>query len=82
MERLLDKLSVPTPGQMRNLRAVELLELVGRAYARQVLVSLADGLPSARMTQEAKGGARAADQTDGEALKCQDAHGQTAYGLG
>ena len=55
VERLLDKLFVPTPGQMRDLRAVELLEMVGRSEARQVLRALAGGLPSTRLTQEAKG---------------------------
>ena len=33
LERLLDKLFVPTAGQMRDLRAVELLELMGRSDA-------------------------------------------------
>jgi RNA polymerase sigma factor (sigma-70 family) len=55
VERLLDKLFVPTPGEMRDLRAVELLEMVGRSEARQVLRALAGGLPSTRLTQEAKG---------------------------
>ena len=55
MERLLERLLVPTPGQMRDLRAVELLELVSGSDARQVLVSLAGGLPSTRLTREAKG---------------------------
>jgi RNA polymerase sigma factor (sigma-70 family) len=54
MERLLDKLYVPTPVQMRDLRAVELLELVGRSDARQLLKSLADGVPGTRLTREAK----------------------------
>ncbi len=47
---------VPTHGQMRELRAVELLELVGRSEARQVLRALAGGLPSTRLTREAKCG--------------------------
>ena len=55
IERLLDKLFVPTPGQMRDLRAVELLELIGRSDARQVLRALAGGVPSTRLTREAKG---------------------------
>jgi RNA polymerase sigma factor (sigma-70 family) len=54
VERLLDKLFVPTPGQMRDLRAVELLELIGRSDARQVLRALAGGIPSTRLTREAK----------------------------
>jgi hypothetical protein len=40
---------------MRDLRAVELLELVSGSDARQVLVSLVGGLRSARLTQAAKG---------------------------
>ena len=55
MERLLKKLYVPTPTQLRDLRAVELLELVSGSDARQVLVALAGGLPSTRLTHEAKG---------------------------
>jgi hypothetical protein len=55
IERLLEKLFVPTPGQMRDLRAVELLELVNGSDARQVLVALAGGLRSARLAQAAKG---------------------------
>jgi hypothetical protein len=54
IERLLDKLFVPTPGQMRDLRAIELLELLSGSDARQVLVSLVGGLRSARLTQAAK----------------------------
>jgi hypothetical protein len=53
VERLLDKLFVPTPGQVRDLRAVELLELIGRSDARQVLRSLAGGVPTTRLTREA-----------------------------
>ncbi len=55
VERLLDKLLVPTAGQMRDLRAVELLELIGSAAARQVLQSLAEGVPGTRVTREARG---------------------------
>jgi WD40 repeat protein len=54
IERLLEKLFVPTPVQMRDLRAVELLELIGRSDARQLLKSLADGVSGTRLTREAK----------------------------
>jgi hypothetical protein len=54
IERLLDKLYVPTPRQLRDLRAVELLELVGRSDARQLLKTLADGVSGTRLTREAK----------------------------
>jgi hypothetical protein len=43
---------------MRPVRAVELLELIGSADARQVLAELAGGAPSARLTREAQGAAR------------------------
>jgi RNA polymerase sigma factor (sigma-70 family) len=55
VERLLDKLDMPTADQTRNLRAVELLELMGRSDARQVLLSLADGVPGTRLTRVARG---------------------------
>jgi RNA polymerase sigma factor (sigma-70 family) len=52
LERLRDKLSVPTPSLMRDLRAVELLEWIGSSEARQLLGVLADGVPGARLTHE------------------------------
>jgi WD40 repeat protein len=56
LERLLDKLArqVQIAGRMRDLRAVELLELIGSSQARQTLQSLAGGAPGARLTREAK----------------------------
>jgi hypothetical protein len=56
VRRLLDKVSgIPhLPGQRRELRAVELLELMGSSEARQVLATLAGGAPGARLTQEAR----------------------------
>ena len=53
VERLLDRLSVPTATSRRGLRAVELLELIGNAEARQVLQTLTGGMPGARLTREA-----------------------------
>jgi WD40 repeat protein len=55
VERIRDKVAVPTPGLLRELRAVELLELIGTAEARQVLGELAGGAAAARLTREAKG---------------------------
>jgi RNA polymerase sigma factor (sigma-70 family) len=55
VERLLEKLVMPAAGSMRNLRAVELLELIGSWDARQVLLSLADGVPDTRLTRVARG---------------------------
>ena len=54
MARLLDKHSVPTAGPRRDLRAVELLELIGSAEARRVLQTVAGGMPGARLTREAR----------------------------
>jgi hypothetical protein len=52
-KRLLRMLSVPTAGQMRDLRAVELLELIGSSDTRQVLQTLAGGVAGSRLTREA-----------------------------
>jgi RNA polymerase sigma factor (sigma-70 family) len=56
LERLLDNLSgrLPAAEQMRELRVLEVLELLGNSRARQVLQALAEGVPSARLTREAK----------------------------
>jgi RNA polymerase sigma factor (sigma-70 family) len=54
LERLRDKLFMPTAGLTRDLRAIELLELIGTAEARQVLGALAGGAPGARLTREAQ----------------------------
>jgi WD40 repeat protein len=43
-----------SPEALRNLRAVEVLERVGNAEARELLEKLADGVPEARLTREAK----------------------------
>ena len=44
---------VPSPETLRGLRAVEVLELIGTAEAKEVLELLARGLAEARLTQEA-----------------------------
>src|SRR5262249_28537900 len=56
LERLLRRLSgqVPSAAQVRDLRAVELLELAAGADARRVLDELARGAPGARLTREAR----------------------------
>jgi hypothetical protein len=55
VERLLQKLSGPGRNSegMQGLRAVELLEIIGDAEARQVLEALAKGAPEAGLTREA-----------------------------
>ena len=56
VEELLRKLDGPMPssGQLRDLRSVEVLEHIGTPEAKQVLQTLAKGAPEARLTQEAK----------------------------
>jgi RNA polymerase sigma factor (sigma-70 family) len=56
VEELLDRLSgpVPPPGQLRQLRAVEVLEQIGTGEARDVLRGLAEGDRDAPTTQDAK----------------------------
>jgi hypothetical protein len=44
----------PSAEQLRELRAVEVLERVGSKEARTLLTRLAEGAPEARLTQEAK----------------------------
>jgi RNA polymerase sigma factor (sigma-70 family) len=60
IERLLDKLSTQVPGaeQLRELRALETLELLGNPEARQLLQTLAAGAPEARLTREASNALR------------------------
>ena len=54
IEHLLEQMeAVPSPEQLRAIRAVEALELAGSAEARNLLAALAHGAPAARLTQEA-----------------------------
>jgi WD40 repeat protein len=56
IHQLLDKLPAPlSPEQLRDLRAVEALERIGTADARQILAALTKGPPSAYVTQDAHG---------------------------
>jgi hypothetical protein len=55
LEPLLSKANVLGPGQLlRSVRAVEILERIGAAEARDVLMHLAEGPAEARLTREAK----------------------------
>jgi hypothetical protein len=54
VNRLLEKLATPAPELLRNLRALEVLEAVGGAEARQVVEKIANGAAEARLTREAK----------------------------
>ena len=53
--RLLDRLSpgLPPGETLRQVRAVEALELIGTPEARRLLEELAAGEPAARLTREA-----------------------------
>jgi len=53
---LLDVLTgtTPTPEMVQSMRAVEVLEHIGTTEARQLLEKLADGLPGARLTEDAR----------------------------
>jgi sugar lactone lactonase YvrE len=55
IELLLAKLPAPlNVEQLRSLRAVEVLEHLGRPMAQQILTKLANGAPAARLTQESR----------------------------
>jgi hypothetical protein len=55
VQQLLGQMELILSGvQLRQLRAVEVLEQIGTPEARQVLQTLAQGAPEARLTQEAK----------------------------
>jgi hypothetical protein len=56
LERLLEahRKSVPSAGQLRTLRSLEVLEHAGTPEAREVLEKLAKGEPNARLTLDAK----------------------------
>jgi hypothetical protein len=53
VEQLLERLKAPSES-LRPFRALEVLEHLGTPEAQQVLESLAQGAPEARLTQEAK----------------------------
>jgi WD40 repeat protein len=55
VERLLQDLEKPTADELRGLRAIEVLERIGTAPARQVLSALAKGVPQATVTMAARG---------------------------
>jgi RNA polymerase sigma factor (sigma-70 family) len=56
LETLLQKMTAitPTPGEVRAVRAVEVLEHVGTPAARRLLADLAGGAAGARQTREAR----------------------------
>jgi WD40 repeat protein len=56
VERLVDKLDGPLtlPAPIQGLRTIEVLEHIGTPGAKQVLQTLATGVPEARLTREAK----------------------------
>jgi hypothetical protein len=60
LEGLLEKMAAvtPTPGEVRAVRAVEVLEHAGTPAARRLLAELAGGVPEARQTREARAALR------------------------
>jgi RNA polymerase sigma factor (sigma-70 family) len=54
LNRLLEALDTLTPDQLRQQRAVEVLERIGSALAKAILADLAQGADGARLTIEAK----------------------------
>jgi RNA polymerase sigma factor (sigma-70 family) len=63
LERLLSRLATAFPArQLCELRAVELLELIGNRAARQVLENLAGGAATARVTRQASRAERRLEQ--------------------
>ena len=54
VNRLLEKLATPSPELLRHLRALEALEAIGGAEARQVVEKIANGAAESRLTCEAK----------------------------
>jgi hypothetical protein len=44
----------PFPEELRALRAIEVLEMIGNLEARQVLTELARGGPETRITDQAR----------------------------
>ncbi len=54
LEKFAERRLKPTPAQLRPVRAVEVLEAVGTAEARDVLRTLAKGAPGASQTREAR----------------------------
>jgi WD40 repeat protein len=61
-EALLDKLEKqpPSPARLQQQRALETLELLETAEARELLITLAGGAPEAWLTQQAKAACRRA----------------------
>ncbi len=54
LDEVADRRAHPSPEQLRQLRAVEVLERIGTPEARTLLESLAKGAAGARLTREAK----------------------------
>jgi hypothetical protein len=60
LEQLLERIEEPakSPRQLRELRALEALERIGTLDARRILEAVADGVPEARLTREARSALR------------------------
>ena len=54
LEKFAERRLKPTPEQLRPVRAVEVLEEIGTAEAKDVLRTMAKGAPGATLTREAR----------------------------
>lgn len=56
MEQIIKHLGQPAPSakELQGLRAVEVLEMANTPESRKLMERLAEGVPGARLTQEAK----------------------------
>ncbi len=53
IQELLDRQPLPSTRQLQSLRAVEVLERIGTADAKELLLEIAKGAPDARLTKDA-----------------------------
>jgi RNA polymerase sigma factor (sigma-70 family) len=75
LDKFADGLRLPPGDDLRNVRAVEVLEWIGDRPARELLKYLAQGLPEARLTRDAKA---SLDRLDRLAVAATDARRQAA----
>jgi hypothetical protein len=64
-EQIIGKINRRVPEELRTLRAVDVLEQIGTAEAREILRTLAGGAAEARLTQEARASLRRLERPSG-----------------